>query len=122
MAVDRQRRIGFVALEHQVDGPPRRRQRRVVERALPVHGRVAGRHQQRVALAQRHVQPFGQPQHHLSYIETGRSLPSREMILRLADRLDVPLRERNSLLTSAGFAPMYPERPLADPAMTPRAT
>ena len=54
---------------------------------------------------------------HLSYVETGRSLPSREMILRLAHRLDVPLRERNRLLTSAGFAPMYAARPLSDPAM-----
>lgn len=54
---------------------------------------------------------------HLSYVETGRSLPSREMILRLAHRLDVPLRERNQLLTSAGFAPMYAARPLSDPAM-----
>jgi transcriptional regulator with XRE-family HTH domain len=55
---------------------------------------------------------------HLSFIETGRAAPSREMVLRLAERLDVPLRARNSLLTSAGFAPSYPERPLSDPALT----
>ena len=54
---------------------------------------------------------------HLSCVETGRALPSREMILRLAHRLDVPLRERNHLLTSAGFAPMYGARPLGDAAM-----
>ncbi|MEO8524933.1 MAG: helix-turn-helix transcriptional regulator [Caldimonas sp.] len=54
---------------------------------------------------------------HLSYVETGRSLPSREMILRLADRLEVPLRERNGLLTAAGFAPMFAARPLDDPSM-----
>ena len=54
---------------------------------------------------------------HLSCLETGRAAPSREMILRLANRLDVPLRERNRLLTAAGFAPMYPARPLADPAL-----
>jgi len=54
---------------------------------------------------------------HLSFVETGRSLPSREMLLRLADRLDVPLRARNDLLTAAGYAPMYVARPLADPAM-----
>lgn len=54
---------------------------------------------------------------HLSFVETGRSLPSREMVLRLADRLAVPLRERNSLLTAAGYAPMYRERPLDDPAL-----
>ena len=52
---------------------------------------------------------------HLSYVETGRSAPSREMVLRLAERLDVPLRERNALLTAAGYAPLYRERPLADP-------
>jgi transcriptional regulator with XRE-family HTH domain len=52
---------------------------------------------------------------HLSCVETGRSLPSREMILRLARRLEVPLRERNNLLTAAGFAPMYAIRSLDDP-------
>ena len=54
---------------------------------------------------------------HLSFVETGRAMPSREMVLRLADRLDVPLRERNRMLTAAGFAPMYAERPLSDPAL-----
>ena len=55
---------------------------------------------------------------HLSFIETGRATPSREMVLRLAERLDVPLRARNSLLVSAGFAPIYPERTLSDPALS----
>jgi transcriptional regulator with XRE-family HTH domain len=54
---------------------------------------------------------------HLSYVETGRALPSREMVLRLANRLDVPLRDRNRLLVAAGYAPMYGERSLDDPAM-----
>lgn len=54
---------------------------------------------------------------HLSYVETGRALPSREMVLRLANRLDVPLRERNRLLVAAGYAPMYGERGLDDPTM-----
>jgi transcriptional regulator with XRE-family HTH domain len=54
---------------------------------------------------------------HLSFVETGRSQPSRDMILRLADQLDVPLRERNVLLLAAGFAPVFPERPLSDPAL-----
>jgi transcriptional regulator with XRE-family HTH domain len=54
---------------------------------------------------------------HLSFVETGRSVPSREMVLRLAERLDVPLRERNALLVAAGYAPMYRERPLDDPAL-----
>ena len=54
---------------------------------------------------------------HLSCMETGRALPSREMVLRLADRLEVPLRERNRLLTAAGYAPLYREHALADPEM-----
>jgi transcriptional regulator with XRE-family HTH domain len=54
---------------------------------------------------------------HLSFVETGRSVPSREMVLRLAERLEIPLRERNALLVAAGYAPMYRERPLADPAL-----
>ncbi len=54
---------------------------------------------------------------HLSFVETGRSVPSREMVLRLSERLDIPLRERNTLLVAAGYAPMYRERPLGDPAL-----
>ncbi|RYF73706.1 MAG: helix-turn-helix domain-containing protein [Comamonadaceae bacterium] len=54
---------------------------------------------------------------HLSYVETGRAAPSREMVLRLAERLQVPLRERNALLAAAGFAPMYRQRTLDDPEM-----
>ncbi|GAA0411973.1 helix-turn-helix transcriptional regulator [Streptomyces luteireticuli] len=54
---------------------------------------------------------------HISFVETGRSRPSQEMILRLADHLDIPVRERNALLVAAGYAPHYPERPLDDPAM-----
>jgi transcriptional regulator with XRE-family HTH domain len=54
---------------------------------------------------------------HVSFLETGRSAPSRAMLLRLAERLDIPLRERNALLLSAGYAPMYSERRLDDPAL-----
>jgi transcriptional regulator with XRE-family HTH domain len=54
---------------------------------------------------------------HISFIETGRSRPSEEMVLRLAEHLDVPVRERNSLLLAAGYAPRYPETPLDDPAL-----
>lgn len=54
---------------------------------------------------------------HISFLETGRSLPSRDMVLRLAEQLEVPLRERNDLLVAAGFAPLYPERSLDDPAL-----
>lgn len=55
---------------------------------------------------------------HLSFVETGRAAPSRDMVLRLAERLDVPLRERNVLLVAAGFAPAFPNRALGDPALT----
>jgi transcriptional regulator with XRE-family HTH domain len=54
---------------------------------------------------------------HLSFLETGRAHPSRDMVLRLADQLAVPLRERNVILVAAGFAPLFPERPLSDPAL-----
>src|SRR5438045_2760223 len=54
---------------------------------------------------------------HLSFVETGRAAPSRDMVLRLAERLDVPLRERNVLLVAAGYAPAFPQRPLEDPAL-----
>ena len=56
---------------------------------------------------------------HLSFVETGRSRPSAEMVLRLAERLQVPLRERNHLLLAAGYAPAFPERSLEDPDMAP---
>jgi transcriptional regulator with XRE-family HTH domain len=55
---------------------------------------------------------------HLSFVETGRSQPSRAMVLRLAERLNVPFRERNALLAAAGFAPLYAVRPLTDPALS----
>src|ERR1700709_1117800 len=53
---------------------------------------------------------------HLSFVETGRAAPSREMVLRLAERLEVPLRERNVLLVAAGCAPALPPRSLEAPA------
>src|SRR4051794_39815004 len=56
---------------------------------------------------------------HLSFVETGRSKPSRELVLQLADHLEVPLRERNALLLAAGYAPAYAERALGDEAMAP---
>ncbi len=54
---------------------------------------------------------------HLSFVESGRAQPSREMVLHLAERLEVPLRERNVLLVAAGYAPVFRERQLADPAL-----
>ena len=56
---------------------------------------------------------------HLSFVETGRAAPSREVVLKLAERLDVPLRERNVLLVAAGYAPAFQQRPLDDPALKP---
>tara|TARA_R110000823_G_scaffold315701_1_gene450622 strand:+ start:3180 stop:4025 length:846 start_codon:yes stop_codon:yes gene_type:complete len=56
-------------------------------------------------------------QRHLSFVESGRSVPSREMILHLAERLEIPIRERNTLFIAAGFAPVYPSRTLDDPAL-----
>lgn len=54
---------------------------------------------------------------HVSFMETGRTNPSRDMVLRLCERLAIPLRERNTLLVAAGYAPMYRERALDDPAL-----
>lgn len=54
---------------------------------------------------------------HLSFVETGRSRPTSDMILRLAEHLDVPLRDRNALLLAGGYAPAYPERGLAEPEL-----
>ena len=54
-------------------------------------------------------------QRHLSFLESGRAQPSREIIIKLAIVLDVPLRQRNTMLLSAGFAPAYQQRSLSDP-------
>jgi len=56
---------------------------------------------------------------HLSFVETGRSKPSSEMVLHLAEQLEVPLRDRNQLLLAAGYAPVYGQRELDDPEMQP---
>lgn len=58
-------------------------------------------------------------QRHLSFVESGRSKPSRDMVLRIAERLDLPLRETNRLLLAAGYAPHFQERPLGDPSLAP---
>jgi len=59
---------------------------------------------------------------HLSFLETGKAQPSREMVLHLCERLDVPLRERNILLIAAGYAPVFAQRRLDDPALKPALT
>lgn len=74
-----------------------RRQRRMSQLDLALHADVSTRH--------------------ISFLETGRAQPSREMLLRLADHLDVPLRERNTLMLAAGYAPVYSQTPLDDPAL-----
>jgi transcriptional regulator with XRE-family HTH domain len=91
----------------------------VVERGLePQVGQLLrqwrdGRRLSQLELANR----TGVSARHLSFLETGRARPSREMVIRLADQLDVPLRERNHLLLAAGYAPMYAETALAAPQM-----
>ncbi|MCT7355645.1 helix-turn-helix transcriptional regulator [Streptomyces sp. 15-116A] len=59
----------------------------------------------------------GSSARHISFIETGRARPSEEMVLRLAEHLDVPVRDRNALLVAAGYAPRFPHTPLDDPAL-----
>jgi transcriptional regulator with XRE-family HTH domain len=61
----------------------------------------------------------GTTQRHVSFIESGRSAPGRSMIIRLAESLEVPIRERNELLLAAGFAPAYPHSDLDDPRLAP---
>lgn len=79
---------------------------------------------QRRGLTQMHLAHLAETSpRHVSFIETGRSLPSRALLLRLAERLDVPLRERNVLMTAAGLAPMYAERRIKDdPALVQART
>ncbi len=76
-----------------------RRQRRLTQLELALEAGVSARH--------------------LSFVETARSKPGREMLLRVADRLEIPFRERNELLLAAGHAPAFPERPLQDPGLAP---
>jgi len=64
----------------------------------------------------------GTTQRHVSFLESGRSAPGRAMIVRLAEALELPIRERNDLLLTAGFAPAYPESRLEDPALEPVRT
>ena len=77
--------------------------------------RRAGRRLSQLELALR----AGTTQRHLSFIESGRSAPGREMVIRLGESLELPLRERNELLLAAGFAPAYPQTPLEAEALAP---
>ena len=89
------------------------------ERTQPVHiGDHLREWRQRRHLSQLHLAGDAEiSARHLSFVETGRAAPSRDMVLKLAERLDVPLRERNVLLVAAGFAPAFPQRSLDDPAL-----
>jgi transcriptional regulator with XRE-family HTH domain len=64
----------------------------------------------------------GTTQRHISFMESGRSVPGRTMVVRLAESLELPLRERNGLLLVAGYAPAYPETSLDDPGLAPVLT
>jgi transcriptional regulator with XRE-family HTH domain len=80
--------------------------------------RRTSRHLSQLDLALR----AGTTQRHLSFIESGRSVPGRNMVVRLAESLELPLRERNELLLTAGYAPAYPENSLDDPVLAPVRT
>lgn len=88
------------------------------ERSPSPFGRILRQWRTRRGMSQlRLATEAGISTRHLSFVETGRSQPSREMVLRLAESLDVPLRERNGLLASAGFASLYRESALDAPGM-----
>src|ERR1700744_3552003 len=89
------------------------------ERAQPVHiGDHLREWRQRRHLSQLDLAGDAEiSARHLSFVETGRAAPSRDMVLKLAERLNVPLRERNVLLVAAGFAPAFPQRSLDGPAL-----
>jgi transcriptional regulator with XRE-family HTH domain len=86
-----------------------------VEFAEVLRERRASRRLSQLELALR----AGTTQRHLSFIESGRSAPGREMVIRLSESLGLPLRERNELLLKAGYAPAYPETPLDASAIAP---
>ena len=91
----------------------------MLNRPLPVGG-LLRQWRQRRRLSQLDLAcDAGISTRHLSFLETGRAQPSRDMVLLLSEQLDVPIRERNVLLVAAGFAPIFPERALDDPALAP---
>ncbi len=86
-----------------------------VEFAEVLRERRASRRLSQLELALR----AGTTQRHLSFIESGRSAPGRDMVIRLSESLGLPLRERNVMLLTAGYAPAYPETPLDGSALAP---
>src|SRR5262245_9394121 len=106
------------SITRQVMGaPPGVRYRRAVASRTPV-GNLLREWRQRRRMSQLALACDAEiSTRHLSFIETGRAPPSRELLLHLAERLEVPLRERNVLLTAGGFAPVFEARPLDDPSL-----
>ena len=96
-------------------GRARRRLTGGVDFSQALRERRARRHFSQLELAIR----AGTTQRHISFMESGRSAPGRAMVVRLAESLELPLRERNGLLLAAGYAPVYPETRLDDPALAP---
>jgi transcriptional regulator with XRE-family HTH domain len=94
---------------------PDRLQLELVDFPAALKERRASRRLSQLELALR----AGTTQRHLSFIESGRSAPGREMVIRLTESLGLPLRERNELLLKAGYAPAYPETPLDSPDLAP---
>jgi transcriptional regulator with XRE-family HTH domain len=90
-----------------------------VERPEPIHiGEHLRQWRQRRHLSQLDLAEDAEiSTRHLSFVETGRAAPSRDMVLKLTERLNVPLRERNIMLVAAGFAPAFPQRAFDDPAL-----
>lgn len=99
-------------------GARRRRYNRPVDFPRALRERRTRRHLSQLDLALR----AGTTQRYLSFVESGRSVPGRNMVVRLAESLELPLRERNELLLAAGYAPAYPESSLDDPALAPVRT
>lgn len=92
-----------------------------MERTRFAHELRGWRHRRRVSQLELALRA-GTTQRHVSFIECGRSLPGRAMVVRLAESLEVPLRERNALLLAAGYAPAYPETRLDAPGLAPIRT
>ena len=101
-----------------IAGNPPPRYNRTVDFSRALRERRTHRHLSQLDLAVR----AGTTQRHLSFIESGRSVPGRNMVVRLAESLELPLRERNELLLAAGYAPAYPESSLDDPMLAPVRT
>lgn len=96
----------------------RRRYNKPVDFPRTLRERRTRRHLSQLDLALR----AGTTQRYVSFIESGRSAPGRTMVVRLAESLELPLRERNELLLAAGYAPAYPESSLDDPVLAPVRT